>query len=50
MVKIAELEAFCTELVRQIEEWRKLDRDGKLIANKLEGSLVRSSKSIKKSI
>ena len=36
--QISELEAFCGELVRQIEEWRKLDKEGKLVANKLESS------------
>ena len=33
---INELEEFCQELVRQLEQWRQLDKQGKLVHNKIE--------------
>ena len=35
----AELEEFCQELVKQLEHWRSLDKQGKLIQNKIEHQL-----------
>ena len=32
----AELEEFCQELVKQLEQWRQMDKQGKLVQNKIE--------------
>ena len=37
--RIRELENFCQELVKQLEHWRSLDKQGKLIHNKIEEQL-----------
>jgi len=38
--RIAELEGFCADLVKQIEQWRRLDRQGRLIHTRIEEHLL----------
>lgn len=38
--RISELEGFCTELVKQVEHWRRLDKQGQLIHAQIEQKLA----------
>lgn len=42
MSRIGELELFCSELVRQVEHWRRLDDKGKLVHHKIQVQLQSS--------